>query len=57
MASLGSTLLDVRNRENYIPARAKGERKKQMERWVQTGERGNTVLVMELSIQKKREDY
>lgn len=30
MASLGSTLLDVRNREDYIPARAK-ERK--MERW------------------------
>jgi hypothetical protein len=29
----GSTLLDVRNRENYIPVRAKEERKKQMGRW------------------------
>ena len=38
-------MLDVRNRENYIPARAKEERKKQMERWeARKCNTGDTVL-------------
>lgn len=40
-ASLGSSLLDVQNRENYIPARAK-ERK--MERWECQQERETLII-------------
>lgn len=60
----GEALLDVRNRENYIPVRVKEERKKQMERWGSRARKGVRTrgkalsiqyLVMELNTQKKKE--